>query len=157
MDKSAEVAIEKALYFPTFFVGYFRQNIDQVHGFEGWQAGISFPLWFFPQSAKVKEMKINREIARNEYEYQKFIVRNTVENFTRELSKLATRIDYYRSSALQHADVMVRTAGLQYEKQEIGYLEYLQLLHTAMTIRLGYLDALKSYNQMAAQLEYYTR
>ncbi|NLI23429.1 MAG: CusA/CzcA family heavy metal efflux RND transporter [Bacteroidales bacterium] len=155
--KSAEVAIEKARYFPSLFAGYFRQDIDQVHGFEGWQAGISFPLWFLPQSAKVKEMKINKEIARNEYEYQKFAVRNTVENLTGELNKLAARIAYYRNGALQQADIMIRTAGLQYEKQEIGYLEYLQLLHTAMTIRFGYLDALKNYNQTAAQLEYYTR
>ncbi|NMB72897.1 MAG: TolC family protein, partial [Bacteroidales bacterium] len=155
--KSSEVAMEKARYFPSFYAGYFRQDIDQVHGFEGWQAGISFPLWFLPQSAKVKEMKISREIARNEYEYQKFSVQRTIENLTRELNKLATRIAYYKNGALQQADVMINTAGLQYEKQEIGYLEYLQLLHSAMTIRFGYLEALKNYNQTAAQLEYYTR
>nr|HQH42020.1 TolC family protein [Bacteroidales bacterium] len=155
--KSSEVAMEKARYFPSFYAGYFRQDIDQVHGFEGWQAGISFPLWFLPQSAKVKEMKISREIARNEYEYQKFSVQRTIENLTRELNKLATRIAYYKNGALQQADVMISTAGLQYEKQEIGYLEYLQLLHSAMTIRFGYLEALKNYNQTAAQLEYYTR
>ncbi|HQK37052.1 MAG TPA: hypothetical protein PLC81_05425, partial [Bacteroidales bacterium] len=109
------------------------------------------------QSAKVKEMKISREIARNEYEYQKFSVQRTIENLTRELNKLATRIAYYKNGALQQADVMINTAGLQYEKQEIGYLEYLQLLHSAMTIRFGYLEALKNYNQTAAQLEYYTR
>lgn len=153
--KSSELAVEKAKFFPSLYAGYFRQDIDQVHGFEGWQAGISFPLWFLPQSSRVKEMKINREIARNESEYQNFAIKRTVENLLHELRKWSAQVDYYRNGALHQADILSRNALMQYEWAEIGYIEYLQLLHAAMIIRYGYFDAIKNYNQTVIQLQFY--
>src|SRR5690554_6081218 len=50
----ANVGVEKSQFLPKFSLSYGRQVVDEVSGFNTFQAGISIPLWFFPQKARVK-------------------------------------------------------------------------------------------------------
>ena len=67
---------------PDISIGYFSQTIigtQEVNGsaqtfgkdyrFNGFQAGISVPLWFPSYRSKSKAAKINEEIARTDAEY----------------------------------------------------------------------------------------
>jgi hypothetical protein len=55
----------------------------------------------------------------------------------------------------------IRKSELRLEKWKffpelhVGYLEYLQTISEAMKIKLDFLEALESYNQIALQLEYF--
>jgi cobalt-zinc-cadmium resistance protein CzcA len=48
-------------------------------------------------------------------------------------------------------------AQIQFEKEEIEYLEFLQSIKAAQEINLGYLETLYKYNETAIKLEFYTK
>ncbi len=151
----AAINAERAHFFPEFFAGYFYQDIYPEKGFYGWQAGISIPLLPFGQSAKIRQAKINAEIALNQLEYVEFSTTKTIENLIVELNKYFRQIDYYNRIALQQADEILRNAELHFKKENIEYFEYIKHISSAYEIKLKYLETINNYNQTAIQLEFY--
>jgi cobalt-zinc-cadmium resistance protein CzcA len=148
--------VEQSRFFPELSAGYFRQQIDGVAGFEGWQAGVAIPLWFLPRAAATRQARIDMDMAKNTLEFQQRNLQLTVDNLLAELQKLFEEISYYNSHGLVQADLLIKTANLQYEKEDIGYLEYMQAIQAALSIRESYLGAVNRYNQLAVKLEFYT-
>ncbi len=151
----AAVKTESAQFFPEFFAGYFYQDIYPVKGLSGWQVGISVPLLAFSQSAKIRQAKIDAEIALNQLEYIEYSTNKTIENLIIELNKYFRQTEYFNQIALPQSDEIVRNAVLQFKKENIDYSEYLQLILSAYEIRLQYLETINNYNQTAIQLEFY--
>ncbi|MBN2350517.1 MAG: CusA/CzcA family heavy metal efflux RND transporter [Bacteroidales bacterium] len=149
------VGLERSKFFPEITAGYFNQDIGAIKNLDGWQVGLSFPLWFLPQKAKVKSAKINAEIAYNEMEYRKFSLEKTINNLQYELNKYFKQLSYYTENALNQAELIITTTQKQYENQDIEYVEYIQSISTAMQIKINYLETLNNYNQTAIQLEFY--
>src|SRR5690606_23753205 len=44
----ANVGVEKSQFLPKFSLSYGRQVVNDISGFNTYQAGISIPLWYFP-------------------------------------------------------------------------------------------------------------
>ena len=153
--QKSKLNYERSLYFPGIMAGYFNQNIGQLKGLDGWHIGVYFPLWFFPKNSRVKSAKIQTEIAKNEFEYQKFNIEKDIENLKLQLSKYAHQLRYYNENALKQADVLINTSKLQFEKENIEYYEYIQNISTALKIKLDYLQTLDNYNQITIQLGFY--
>jgi heavy metal efflux system protein len=153
--KKAEVGLERAKLFPEFYVGYFNQELMHVNGFQGISAGLTIPLWYFPQKSRIKEAQISHKISLNDLEYQKFIIQKKIENLRIKLDQLFVQISYYRENALIQADVLEKIARGQYEKQIIGYPELMQRISPVFATRLEYLEKIMVYNTTAVELEYY--
>ncbi len=149
--------IERSKYFPEISAGYFNQQINNTNGFSGWNIGVRFPLWFLPQKASIHHAKINKEKALNTFEYQKFNLEKEIENLVIHLDQLQNDLIYYHENALKKADLLILTAGNQFEKEEIEYFEFLQSITTAQNIKLEYLNSLFRYNETAIKLEFYTK
>ena len=154
LEKS-KLTAEKYRFFPEISAGYFYQNIGDIQGLNGWQIGLSFPLWFLPQGAKIKQSKIDFEIAENNLEYQKNYIDNEVENLLFELNKYFKQVEYYKDNALIQADELIHTTQLKFEKEEIDYFEYIQGISTGLQLKRDYLETVNNYNQTAIQLELY--
>jgi len=155
--EKAKHNIEQSRYFPSISAGYFNQEIDNEKGFTGWSIGVSVPLWFLPQNANVQKAKIEKEKAFNILEYQKFNVEKEIENLVIQLDQLQNNLIYYHENALQKADILIHTAQLQFEKEDIEYFEYLQSIKTALDIKMNYLNTLFNYNKTAIELEFYIK
>lgn len=155
--KSLEYKVAKSKYFPEISAGYFNQQIDETGGFSGWSIGLSIPIWFLPQNAKVQAAKIESQKSANNYNYQKFNLEKEIENKVVELDQLQNDLIYYNENALKKAQILNRTAKLQFEKEEIEYLEFLQSIKAAHEIKLNYLETLYNYNKTAIELEFYTQ
>lgn len=151
----AAINTERAHFFPEFFAGYFYQDIYPEKGLSGWQAGISIPLLPFGQSAKIRQAKIDAEMALNQLEYTEFSTAKTIENLIVELNKYFRQIDYYNQIALQQAEEILRNAELHFKKENIEYFEYIRHISSAYEIKLKYLETINNYNQTAIQLEFY--
>jgi len=149
--------IERSKFFPEISAGYFNQQIDQVEGFSGWSVGISVPLWFLPQNANTQIAKIEREKALNTYEYQKFNLEKDIENLIIKLDQIQNDLIYYHENALKKAKLLETTAKVQFEKEEIEYMEFLQSIKAAQEIKLEYLQTLYNYNETAIELEFYAK
>lgn len=155
--EKAKHNIERSNYFPAISAGYFNQEIDNQPGFTGWSIGVSFPLWFLPQNASVQQAKIESEKAYNILEYQKFNIEKEIENLVLQLDQLQNNLIYYHENALIKAEVLINTAKLQFEKEDIEYFEFLQSIKTALEIKLNYLNTLFDYNKTAIELEFYIK
>ncbi len=157
--KASDLAVkyEKAKYFPSVSAGYFHQEINNVKGFNGWQAGIVVPLWIFPVKSKVQQAKIQQQIDQAYYQYQQKTSEQTINKQVLELEKLYRRVAYYNKSGLQQSDVLIKTLKLKYEKEEIEYFEYIRGMEEALDIQLEYIEALNNYNQKAIDLEFYSK
>jgi cobalt-zinc-cadmium resistance protein CzcA len=153
--RSAALKTERAKFFPELFAGYFYQDINPYKGLTGWQVGFSFPLLAFGQASKIKEAKIDEEIAMNRLAYEAFLTDKTIENLVAELTMYFRQIQYYNEYGLNQADEIIRSARIQFEKENMDYMEYVQSLSMALSIKTQYLETLNNYNQTAIQLEFY--
>lgn len=150
-----KISLEQSKLFPEFTIGYFNHEINQFKGFQGIKISVSIPVWYFPQKAKINEARINQKIAMNELEYQKFNISKTIENIKIQLDKNFVLISFYRENALKKADLLLQIANQQMQNKEVDYDSIYTSLEMALKIQLEYLDAVKQYNQLAIQLEFY--
>lgn len=149
------VNLEKSKLFPSLHAGYFNHQIDKQAGFYGWQAGISIPLWFFPQKHYINQAKLEAAKASNQYEYQQYRLQKEKELLQNELNRYFSQIQFYKNHLLKQAELLMNTATSQYKNESISYTEYLDNIEKSFEIQLEYLDVLKSYNETAIKLEYY--
>jgi len=153
--KQAQYGLEKSGFFPEISAGYFYQDIEAFKGLYGWQIGLAFPLWFLPRNSEIKQAKINRDIALNTFEHQKFIIEKDIENLLFDLNKYFKQIEFFKRYALVQADELIKAARIQFDKEEIEYPEFIQGISTGLNLKMEYLETINNYNQTAIQLEIY--
>jgi len=86
--------------------------------------------------------------------YKAFVDERITENKQLELDNLFIRLQFYDRFGLNHAKTIIQTAHARYHSEEIDYIEFLDILFQAYSIRLDYLEILNDYNQHAILLEY---
>lgn len=122
--------------------------------FMGFEVGISVPLFFGAQRAKVKAAK--RDIELNEVAMRQ--ARQTMESqyqeAENELKRARQVLDYYKRQGVTEAAAMARLSQVEYDNGEIGYVEYIQNQQTALDIQLKYAGAINDYNQAILMLNY---
>lgn len=161
------LGVEKSRSGPDFTVGYFNQSIigmqnvngqDQFYGsgkrFQGVQAGVSIPIFFKPFSARIKAARVEKQVAESQYDLFRTNLQGQFDRARQEQLKSSRSVDYYRSSALPNANLILKQAQIAFKNGEIGYVEYLQALRTYSEIRFSYLDAINQYNQSVYTLQY---
>ncbi len=153
--KQAQLGTERSAFFPEISAGYFYQDIGAYKGLNGWQLGVAFPLWFLPANSEIKKAKAERDIALNTLEHQKFVVKKDIENLLFDLNKYFKQIEFYKKYALVQADELIKTASIQYDKEEIEYTEFINGISTGLNLKMEYLETINNYNQTAIQLEIY--
>lgn len=164
-EKQKKVEIAKAL--PDFTIAYFNQSLigfqningtDQYFGastrFSGFQVGVSIPLWFVPQTAKVKAAGLNQKAMESHAEHYQTNVQSQYSQYLQDYLQYKNTLNYFEKSALPNANLIIKQADKGFKNGEIGYMEYLQALKNALTIKSNYLNALNQYNQRIIQLEF---
>jgi len=146
--------IEKSSFFPEISAGYFNQQIDGAGGFEGWQAGLSFPIIFAPQHAKIKKAKVEIELENTQLSLQKELFISEIDNLFLELENKTLSINYFEDSALKMADLLEKTAAKNYEKGETGYMEFIQSILEAKSIKIDYVNASYERNKTVIKIKY---
>jgi cobalt-zinc-cadmium resistance protein CzcA len=154
-QKNIALRLEKSYLFPRISAGYFNQSILPEKNMQGFQVGLALPLWFFSQSSRIREARINRDMAVNEATLRDYELEQTLDELKIKLDKEFINVVYFRENALPQAELMLKTATLKLEKEEIEYFEYLQSISEVMKIKQEYLNSLLNYNLTAIELEYY--
>lgn len=148
--------IEVSKLFPDFSIGYFNmsnKDLSPAYRFKGIQVGISAPLWFIPQMARVKAAKINVEIAENNLEKNTGIVNTQYQQLMQGFLKNQTMVDYYESAALPMAEMIIEQADKSYRSGEINYVDYIFNMDKAFDIKSSYLQSLQDYNESVIAIE----
>lgn len=159
--------VERNRVMPDIILGYFNQSLtgiqningqDQYFGrdkhFQGFQLGLGIPLWFTPHVARAKAAAFQEDASRKNAEYFETTLKGAYEQALQEYDKDLASLNYYETSALQNADLILSQARKAYRGGEIGYIEYLQSLRSALTIKSNYLLSLNLYNQSINKLKF---
>jgi heavy metal efflux system protein len=145
-----ETLVERMQLMPDVSIGYFNQSnkeLDNVYRFSGVQAGISIPLLFGSQAAKIKASRINEQIAQSNLTYYHSVVNGELQTLLQQYLQFRTNIDYYENTALPQADLIIKQSGKSYMAGDIDYVEYSLNLDKALEIKSNYLLTLNDYNQ----------
>ena len=156
-EKSDLLKLEKSKFFPEFSVGYTRQKIAPLCNLQAWTVGMSFPLVFFPQKSRVKQARIEAQMASVEAEDRRQQLSREMEQLQMKLQRQANSLKYYTDAALKEADELQRNAILLYKASETSMTDLVQSLHTSINIHKQYIEALQQYNLTAIELELYTK
>ncbi|MDR0506301.1 MAG: TolC family protein [Dysgonamonadaceae bacterium] len=133
--------------------GLERERFDKGN-FMGFEAGISIPLFFGEQLSNAKAAKREMQLLQMQREDALSSLKKEYQLSLGEYRKAKERLDYYMKTGMQQAEEINRLSQLSYEKGEIGYVEYIQNLKTAIEIHLSYADAVNAYNQRVITLNF---
>jgi cobalt-zinc-cadmium resistance protein CzcA len=163
----AQQKLDGSLILPDISVGYFNQTLigtqtingtDQYFGpdrrFQGFTVGLGIPIWLKPELAKVKADKMLTDKANLEAEQFDLRINNEFDQALQAHAKLNESLDWYASSGLPNAQLMLRQSTLAFEGGEIDQLEHLYVVQQAMGIEERHLATLLEYNRNCLQLQY---
>jgi cobalt-zinc-cadmium resistance protein CzcA len=145
---------ERGNFFPAFSAGYFNQKIEADVGLQGFMIGLRIPLWFVPQSARVKEAQI--ETLKRQNDFKGLQKRYEVALHMQWLTYKNYRERWQESiqDALGSANTLQDLAEESFLQGEIDYLNLAQSIETALALKFTYLENLFLMNQSAIKLEY---
>jgi heavy metal efflux system protein len=159
--------VERSRVMPDLMVGYFAQSLTGVQNingqerifsgsdvFQGFQLGLALPIWLGPHLARAKAASYQAQAIQKNTEHFETALKGDYAQALRELDKNLASLNYYESSALQNANLIITQSRKAYKGGEIGYLEYLQSLKTALSIKTNYLQSLTQYNQSILKIEF---
>lgn len=159
--------LETAQTLPDFKVGYFNQSIigfQNVNGsdtyfdaskrFTGVNVGISIPLTFFSNTAKIKSLELQHQSLQKTADNAKLQLQSQLQNTFQQYNQNLSRFNYYKTQALPNAALIISTAKLAFNNGGIGYIEYLQALQTATDVELSYLQTINELNQSIININF---
>ncbi|MBI3518981.1 MAG: CusA/CzcA family heavy metal efflux RND transporter [Bacteroidetes bacterium] len=160
--------VDKNALMPDITLGYFNQTLYGVpygndvtaplanygNRFQGFSAGISIPLWFAPQSAKVKAAEYSKQNAELQYKQAQNNALAEIEAAYTEYLKTQKSLQYYKSSGLPNAELITKQSTIAFQKGEINYSQHVLNLQQADEIKQNYLQTLLEYNHSVIALEF---
>ena len=159
--------LETASTLPDFNVGYFNQsligvqsingadvNFDGSKRFQGFNVGISIPITFFSNASKIKSLDYKQQALQKEADNGKLILQTQLQNAFQQYSQNLSQYNYYKSTALPNAEIIISTAKVGFKSGDIGYIEYLQALQTATDVQLNYLQSINLINQSIVNINF---
>jgi len=163
----AFVGVERARFLPDFSFGYFNQTLQGVQSingaeryfgpgyrFQGIMAGVSVPVIFKPYHAKIANAKLNQKVTESLLEYNTKNLEGEYAMLIQQYKKNLNSIGYYESIGLKQAELIISNSEKAFRAGQIGYVEYLQGLGRALSIKSGYLDTINNYNQTIIAIDY---
>ena len=125
--------------------------------FMGFEVGVTVPLFFGAQSARLKAADAQRRISLLDMQSAEVEASSEILKLRSLLSSDAARLEYYRSTALPQAREIRRVATVSYEFGDISYIEYISNMETAAAVFREYASCVDSYNQTLLRLESLSR
>ncbi|HEX2901751.1 MAG TPA: efflux RND transporter permease subunit, partial [Bacteroidia bacterium] len=150
LDRQADVAeaqrkADGSQALPDISIGYFNQTLigfQTVNGtetyfgpekrFQGFTVGLGIPIWVKPELAKVKAGKILELKADLEARQYDIAVNAAFAQAVETHGKLEASLEWYESSGLKNAALMLRQSTLAFEAGEIDHLGHLYTVQKAI-------------------------
>lgn len=148
-----QTKLEKERLKPDFKVGITNQSIERNYNQNFVQAGLNFPLFAKAQKARINAAGINEQIAKESLSLAEQQTAKQLQSLKIQLNKLQKSVQYYQSSAIPQANLMISTAHKSYQAGEIEYVEFVQSITQAWQIKEMYLNEVHNLNQVIINIE----
>jgi cobalt-zinc-cadmium resistance protein CzcA len=151
-----QISLSRNKLLPDLQVEYFQGNnaLTPTDIYQGFQAGVSIPLWFGAQSAQIRSEKIALQKITEQNENLIIEMRSERAQLFKEVYKWKLGIDHYEKEGKYISSNIIKYAEIAYQKGEINFIEYSLLLENAQEIKTTYLENLMAYNLSVLQLNY---
>lgn len=159
--------VETASALPELNIGYLNQSLigtqtvngtdvffDQSKRFQAISFGVSIPLTFFSNSARIKSLDFKQQAVQKEADNGKLLLQTQLQNAFTQYNQKLSQYNYFKSTALPNAETIINTATLGFNSGDIGYIEYLQALQTATDVQLSYLQSVNQLNQSIININF---
>jgi cobalt-zinc-cadmium resistance protein CzcA len=160
--------VEKNGLLPDITIGYFNQTLFGVaygndataapanysNRFQGFSAGISIPLWFVPQSSKIKAAEYSRQNAELLYKQAQNNAMAEIEAAYSQYLKTQGSLQYYKTSGIPNAELITKQSSIAFQSGDISYSQHVINLQQADEIKQNYLQTLLEYNKSIIALEF---
>ena len=155
----ALIKIEKGNLLPDFSINYFSGTNKYVNArdYNGFQLGISFPLFYGSQKAKIKAAKISNTVQNLMSENEMNLITVRQEKLLREQLKYKALLENYQRDGKPLLDEIRRTSLKSYQLGEIDFYQFVNSYETALQISLEYLENLLRYNTSTTELIYFSK
>lgn len=152
---------------PDIKIGYFNQTLIGFHNvsgeekyfgagdrFQGMQLGLSLPLWFVPQKAKLNIAKIEKEKAVANSKQTALTLHNQLNEKLEFYNRTFLILNHYEKTALVHVQTLQQQTAIAYRNGEISYNEFLFNMRTALDQQLKYQQLISQYNQSIIDIQF---
>ena len=163
---AAGIRLEKSRLLPDFSIGYSNASIkgtgadNKVYGagnrFSAVQLGIGIPVFARAQKEKINSAKFARQIAENNYAMGLKTLQTDYQSALAEYNKYLQAVQYFETSGLKNAALISATANQQLANGSINYLEWVQVINQAVTVKSDYIESVKHLNDAVILLHYFT-
>ncbi|RYY22222.1 MAG: CusA/CzcA family heavy metal efflux RND transporter, partial [Chitinophagaceae bacterium] len=166
----AQTAIERNRLVPDFTLGYNNLSIqgfqskDGVnqefygagHRFSFYQMSVGVPLFAKSAKSRIRAMQSKEEAMKLQLAAGSLQLKNQLTAVMHDQEKLLKRLNFYETRGLKHAELIMKNAMLTFRNGDIGYVEWTVLMNNAVNLRIGYLDAVKAFNNTVIEIHYLT-
>lgn len=163
---AASIQMEKAKLLPDWTLGYNNTSIkgtgadNKIYSagkrFSSIQVGVGIPIFAKAQKVKLNSAEFLKELAESNYAVGLQSLKTEYEVAVAQYRKQLETVQYYETTALKNAALITTTANQQLANGSINYLEWVQLINQATTVRNDYVEAVKNLNQSIIDLNYFT-
>lgn len=154
----SDLSLRKNQLLPGIQLEYFQGNDGSqgAQNYRGFQVGFSIPILFSGDKSKINAAQIAWEQSQfqsMDYQHQLQAKLNVLLS---ELEKQEAALISFEDSGKQLSEELMKAADRSFRNGEIDFLQYAQLLDRATNIKIDYLTALWSYNQIALTINHLT-
>lgn len=159
---AAATKVEKSKLLPALTMGYNvmgirgtgadNKNYNALPRFQSVNIGLGISIFTNGQKAKINAAKTYERVVANEYEVNLKNFETAYKAALVQYQKYSEAILYFETTALKNADLITSTANKQFINGDINYLEWVLLMNQAVTIQSDYIEAVKSRNESAVEI-----
>lgn len=162
----AAIRVEKSRLLPDLSVGYNNTSIKGIgadnklyngaNRFNSVQLGIGIPIFAGAQRARINSARITKQIAESNLAVEVQNITSAYRSADIQYRKYLQTVQYFESKPLKNANLITNTANQQIAAGNINYLEWVQLINQATTLKNDYLEAVRNLNEAIIQLNYFS-
>jgi cobalt-zinc-cadmium resistance protein CzcA len=158
---------ERSRLLPDFTVGYNNQSLvgpqivdNQEHYFTSTtrfnylNAGITLPLFFRSQTAKIEASKLEYLRAGKASEQFNKQFDAALKDARTEVEKYRESLAYYETDGLRNAQTIIHAADQQFHAGEIDFLQWVILIDQGIALQSEYIQTLAAYNEAVISLKH---
>lgn len=152
------LSLERQRLLPDLHISVFQGTNNGVDAkrYNGFQAGISIPLWFGANKSKIKAAQTETMIVSDEFENYKIQLESKYQGLLADLKKFQEAVNYYEDTGEKLSKELTENASKAFKNGEIDFLQYVQLLESAKNIQITYLQNLIQYNTTVLEINFLT-
>ncbi|SMG37542.1 cobalt-zinc-cadmium resistance protein CzcA [Marivirga sericea] len=152
---TTNIKVGKAQYFPSAYVGYVNQSLQNITGYQSVQVGISIPIVYNGVKGKIEELKIEKDIQQSTLEWQNNERNQRLISAKSDFKNYSTLIQK-SSSMMEELDDLESSSSEALKIGELNFYEFVQNLSALYNIQKTNLELQKEIANISIELQYLT-